>query len=94
MSKTSAITVRGVSEEIKTALKERAKRNHRSMEKEVLSILADAAETAADKDRELRKRRDEAMEYLRNAPRWKAPDDWKFNREELYDEIEKERGLR
>ena len=41
------ILVRGLAEETKRALKERAARNHRSLQQEVLAILEDAATDAA-----------------------------------------------
>lgn len=90
----SVITIRNVPDDIKQALKDRAKRHHRSMEKEALVMLMDAVETGTPEDIAKKRRQEEAVLRLKERQRWIAPEDgWRFDREAFYDADMKERGL-
>lgn len=76
----ATITVRNLPDEVIAALKERARRHHRSMEQEVRTILAEVLvdrETARKRIeflwREIKRPvgAEEAAEWLRNARQWR-----------------------
>ena len=89
----SIITIRNVPDEVKLAIKNRARSNHRSMEKEALVILMQAAGMETPQERARRIRQDEAIARMKAAKRWKATQGWRFDRAAHYDEELAERGL-
>lgn len=91
------ITIRSVPEEVKAALRDRAKRHHRSMEKEALAVLSEAVGIETAEEAAKRQRQEEAIARLKAAHQemglWRTDPDWRFDREAFYNEDMKERGL-